>query len=75
MTIKLHHNPGEKAQIDFCDGIELVNPRTNEATKTHLFVTVLPFSKKAGYKNATFNVPKDLVHGAKVQKEIVLERN
>lgn len=47
VTIKLHHTPGEKAQIDFCDGINLVCPKTGEITKTHLFVTVLPFSSMA----------------------------
>jgi transposase len=44
VTIKLHHNPGEKAQVDFCDGISLVCKETGMTTKTHLFVAVLPFS-------------------------------
>ncbi|USN47514.1 MAG: helix-turn-helix domain-containing protein [Pseudobdellovibrionaceae bacterium] len=37
VTIKLHHTPGEKAQIDFCDGINLVCRKTSAITKTHLF--------------------------------------
>lgn len=44
VTIKLHHTPGERAQIDFCDGINLVCRETGELTKTYLFVAVLPFS-------------------------------
>lgn len=44
VTIRLHHKPGEKTQIDFCDGIGITDPRTGKITFTHLFVGVLPFS-------------------------------
>lgn len=43
-VIRLQHNPGERCQIDYCDGIDLVDPSTGEVTRTHLFVGVLPFS-------------------------------
>lgn len=44
VTMRLHHTPGEKAQIDFCDGIKITDPRTGKVTSTQLFVGVLPFS-------------------------------
>lgn len=44
VTIRLHHKPGEKTQIDFCDGIGITDPRTGKVTPTQLFVGVLPFS-------------------------------
>lgn len=44
VTIRLHHKPGEKTQIDFCDGIGITDPRTGRVTPTQLFVGVLPFS-------------------------------
>ena len=45
VTIRLHHKPGEKTQIDFCDGIGITDPRTGKKiTSTQLFVGVLPFS-------------------------------
>lgn len=43
-TLKLAHKPGEKAQIDYCDGLPLTDPETGEVTKTQLFVVTLPFS-------------------------------
>ena len=44
LALRLNHNPGEKTQVDFCDGIAITNPKTGEQSKTHLFVGVLPFS-------------------------------
>jgi transposase len=44
VTIRLHHKPAEKAQIDFCDGVFLTDPRTGKRTPTQFFLGVLPFS-------------------------------
>jgi transposase len=44
IALRLQHNPGERVQVDFCDGIPITNPKTGKQTKTHLFVGVLPFS-------------------------------
>lgn len=44
VTIRLHHKPGEKTQIDFCDGIGITDPGTGKIKCTQLFVGVLPFS-------------------------------
>lgn len=43
-TVHLVHNPGEKTQIDYCDGIYLVDRKTGNRIKTYLFCGVLPFS-------------------------------
>ena len=43
-TMRLEHKPGEQVQIDYCDGIEIVDRVTGECRKTHLFCAVLPFS-------------------------------
>ena len=43
-VLRLRHQPGERAQIDYCDGIEVVDLKTGEKLKTQLFVGVLPFS-------------------------------
>ena len=47
VTIRLHHKPGEKVQIDFCDGIPITDRLTGKTTKTHLFCGVLAFSSYA----------------------------
>jgi transposase len=44
VTIRLHHKPGEKTQIDFCDGLLITDPVTGKTTPTQLFAAVLPFS-------------------------------
>ena len=44
IAMRLKHNPGEKVQIDFCDGIKIRDHRTGKLSKTQLFVGVLPFS-------------------------------
>jgi transposase len=46
-TVRLEHKPGEQAQIDYCDGIAIVDRATGEVKKTHLFCGVLPFSSYA----------------------------
>jgi transposase len=43
-TIRLEHKPAEQVQIDYCDGVSIVDPTTGAITKTHLFCAVLPFS-------------------------------
>lgn len=43
-TVRLEHKPGEQVQIDYCDGIAVVDRATGECKKTHLFCGVLPFS-------------------------------
>jgi transposase len=47
VTIRLHHKPGEKVQVDFCDGIPITDPLTGKTTKTHFFCGVLSFSSYA----------------------------
>jgi len=44
ITIRLHHKPGEKTQIDFCDGSATTDPKTGKRTSTQFFCGVLPFS-------------------------------
>jgi transposase len=44
VTIRLHHKPGEKTQIDFCDGVPITDPLTGKTTSSELFCGVLPFS-------------------------------
>jgi transposase len=43
-TVRLEHKPGEQVQIDYCDGVMIVDSATGATTKTHLFCAVLPFS-------------------------------
>jgi len=45
ICMRLIHKPGEKAFVDFCDGIEVINDLTGEIIKTQLFVATLPFSQ------------------------------
>lgn len=45
ICMRLTHKPGEKAFVDFCDGIDIINDLTGEVIKTHLFVATLPFSQ------------------------------
>lgn len=44
VTLRLHHKPGEKTQVDFCDGLPITDPATGKTTPTQLFCGVLPFS-------------------------------
>jgi transposase len=43
-AIRLQHEPGEKVQVDYCDGIKLTDPKTGKLTKTQFFCGVLPAS-------------------------------
>lgn len=40
-TMVRHHVSGERVEIDYCDGIDILDLATGEITKTHLFVGVL----------------------------------
>ena len=53
-TIPMNHKPGERAQIDYCDGIDIIDPVTCKIQKTQLFVGVLPFSSYC-YAEFSFN--------------------
>ena len=53
-TIPTLHRPGERVQIDYCDGIDLMDPETCKIKKTQLFVGVLPFSSHC-YAEFSFN--------------------
>lgn len=46
VTMRLVHRPGEKTQIDFTDGIAVVDPKTGIHRRTHLFTGVLAFSSR-----------------------------
>jgi transposase len=46
-TLRLEHKPGEQVQIDYCDGVAIVDAASGAVTKTHLFCAVLPFSSYA----------------------------
>lgn len=41
VVLRQHHRPGEKAFVDFCDGIFLVDPVTGDKIRTELFVAAL----------------------------------
>lgn len=45
-TMRLVHKPGEKAFVDYGDGIEIIDPTTGYVQKTWIFVGTLPFSSK-----------------------------
>lgn len=47
VTLRLEHKPGERTQVDYCDGPLVLDRATGEARKTHLFCGVLPFSSFA----------------------------
>jgi len=44
VTIRLQHKPGEKTQVDFCDGLFITDPVSGNKTLTQFFLGVLPFS-------------------------------
>ncbi len=44
VTIRLHHKPAEKTQIDFTDGLWITEPLSGKKTLTQFFLGVLPFS-------------------------------
>ncbi len=43
-ALPLSHEPGEKVQVDFADGIIIWDRESGKGTKTQLFCGVLPFS-------------------------------
>jgi transposase len=43
-AIRLQHVPGERTQVDYCDGLSVIDPKTGEAVKTQFFCGVLPAS-------------------------------
>jgi len=47
IALRLTHQPGEKVQVDYCDGISIVDAETGEVKKTQFFCGVLPFSSFA----------------------------
>jgi transposase len=44
ISLRREHNVAEKVEIDYADGIDIVDRVTGEVRKTHLFCGVLPFS-------------------------------
>jgi transposase len=44
VTLRLHHKPAEKTQVDFCDGIFITDRTSGKNTLTQFFLGVLPFS-------------------------------
>lgn len=42
----LKHTLGERTQVDYCDGILILDRKTGKTTKTHFFCGVLPASSK-----------------------------
>lgn len=44
VALRLAHQPAERVEVDYADGIALIDPKTGAATRTHLFCGVLPFS-------------------------------
>jgi transposase len=47
IALRLTHQPGETVQVDYCDGILIVDAKTGETSKTQFFCGVLPFSSYA----------------------------
>lgn len=45
VTMARQFSPGERIEIDYCDGIEILVPSTGEIMKTHLFMGVLCHSR------------------------------
>lgn len=43
-AIRLHHEPAQKTQVDYADGIPITDARTGKTTKTQFFCGVLPHS-------------------------------
>jgi len=48
-TVTMHRifKPGERIEIDYCDGISIYDPIAGDIKKTHLFVGVLCYSRYA----------------------------
>ena len=52
-TMVRHFSPGERVEIDYCDGIDILDASTGEIIKTQLFMGVLCFSRYT-YAEFTF---------------------
>lgn len=44
-TMRRVFKPGQHCEIDYCDGIDILDPLTGDLRKTHLFVGTLCFSR------------------------------
>jgi transposase len=44
VSMRLHHEPGERAYFDFADGIAITDRASGKQVKTQLLVTIMPFS-------------------------------
>lgn len=42
--IRFQYKPGQRCEVDYCDGIELTDPKSGTTKKTHLFAGVSSFS-------------------------------
>jgi transposase len=45
VTMVRNFSPGDRIEIDYCDGLEILDPATGEILKTQLFVGVLCYSR------------------------------
>jgi hypothetical protein len=58
VTIRLNHKPGEKSQIDFCDGLLITDPITGKTTTTQFFLgrasVAYVLIRRLGYKLTDF---------------------
>ena len=57
VAIRIVHEPGRAAQVDYCDGVMIVDRVTGEVSKTQFFCGVLPFS---GYTFGEFAMSQKL---------------
>jgi transposase len=44
VRVRLQHPPGKRVEVDYCDGIPIVDPKTGTRRITHLFAAVSSFS-------------------------------
>lgn len=47
VTLRIEHKPGERVELDYADGIDVIDAASGEVRRTHLFMAVLPFSSYA----------------------------
>lgn len=45
VTMHRRFRPGERCEVDYCDGIDILDPLSGQIVKTHLFVGALCFSR------------------------------
>lgn len=58
VTMRLHHNPGEKTFFDYTEGIDIVDPTTGEVRTTALFCGVMAMSSYT-YGEFTFTMKRE----------------